>query len=324
LFYTAFAQGQKTMRASLSSVGMAYYNVLFLGDLFRYLDLRPGVVDPEEPFPFPNNDGGMGVDVAFRGVTFRYPGGHADALHSLDLHVQAGQVAAVVGANGAGKSTLAKLLCRLYDPVEGAVELGGVNLRRLRVEDVRDAVTVLFQSPTRYDDSVARNIDVADEASRAEIEHAARAADAADLVGALPQQYETVLGRWTEAGTDLSMGEWQRIAMARAILRKAPVLVFDEPTSAMDSWSEARWMDRLRTATRGCTTVVITHRFTTAMRADVIFVMEAGRVVECGNHDALVALRGRYAESWELNSRFPKTPAGATPRTPPPRPHSTS
>jgi ATP-binding cassette subfamily B protein len=302
LFYVAFTQGQRMMRSLLGGAGMIYYNVLFLGNLFEYLDLRPALVDPaagEELAPAPAEGGAA---IRFDAVSFGYPGSARPALRNLDLHVPAGKIAAIVGANGAGKSTLVKLLCRLYDPDSGTVEVGGVDLRRMKREDARRMVTAVFQQPMRYNDTVAGNIALAAEVTSAELARAAHAAGADAVVARLPQGYETLLGRWFEGGTDLSVGEWQRLALARAFLRRAAVIVLDEPTSAMDSWAEARWLRGLRACLGGRTALIVTHRFSTAMHADVIHVMDEGRVVESGTHAQLVARAGRYAQSWRVQS----------------------
>jgi ATP-binding cassette subfamily B protein len=303
LFYAAFTQAQRMMRMLLASVGMGYYNVLFLGNLFAYLDLRPTLLDPPVAQPVRSAPGARGLDVRLAGVTFRYPGAEAPALRRLDLHVSAGQIAAIVGANGAGKSTLVKLLCRLYDPEAGNILLGGIDVRDMNLADVREAVSVLFQDPFRFNDTVAANIALGHAASPREIERAARAVGAEAIGPRLARGYETVLGRWFEGGVDLSAGEWQRIALARAILRGAPVIVLDEPTSALDPWTEAGWLGRFRGVAAGRTTIVITHRFSTAMHADVIFVMHEGRVEELGTHEELVARGGRYAASWLAQTR---------------------
>jgi ATP-binding cassette subfamily B protein len=303
LFYAAFTQGQRMMRTLLASVGMGYYNVLFLGNLFAYLDLRPTLVDRGVAMPAAAAREAPGLDVRLAGVTFRYPGASAPALKDLDLHVGAGEVAAIVGANGAGKSTLVKLLCRLYDPDAGRILLGGADLREMKLDHVREAVTVLFQDPFRFNETIAGNIALGREAAAHEIAKAARAAGADTIAARHEKGYETLLGRWFEGGVDVSVGEWQRIALARALLRRAPVIVLDEPTSALDPWTEAGWLDRFRAVAAGRTAIVITHRFSTAMRADVIFVMHEGRVDERGTHDELVARGGRYAASWHAQTR---------------------
>jgi len=312
LFYVAFGQGQRLMRSLLSGVGRIYHNMLFLGDLFAFLDLGSRVVDPVEPLPPPEPAAGKrGLDVRLENVTFRYPGAAGTAMQGFDLALRPGEIAAIVGANGAGKSTLVKLLCRFYDPDAGRVLFGGVDARRLATADLRALSTVLFQEPMRYDATVAENIAVGvPDAQASDIKAAARAAGADELIARLPQGYETLLGRWFEGGVELSVGEWQRLALARAFFRPAPVILLDEPTSAMDSWAEADWLRRFRSLAAGRTAIVVTHRFTTAMQADVIHVMDRGRVVESGSHAELLARHGAYARSWnaQMNAK-----AGATP-----------
>jgi ATP-binding cassette subfamily B protein len=305
LFYVAFGQGQRLMRTLLGGVGRIYYNILFLGGLFEFLDLESRVADPARPRPLEKMAAAAsGLAVRFRRVTFRYPASERIALEDLELAFAPGQVAAIVGANGAGKSTLVKLLCRFYDPDAGRIELGGTDLRELGLDDLRAAITVLFQEPVRYNATVSENIAPgAPAASRRQIEAAARAAGADELVERLPRGYDTLLGRWFDDGVQLSVGEWQRLALARAFMRPSPVVILDEPTSAMDSWAEADWLQRFRTLASGRTTIIITHRFTTAMQADVIHVMDRGRVVESGSHAQLVSRRGAYSRSWRAQMR---------------------
>jgi ATP-binding cassette subfamily B protein len=305
LFYVAFTQGQRLMRSLLSGAGQIYQNVLFLGNLFAFLDLESRVVDPPRPVAPPAPaPGARGLELRFDGVSFRYPGAERAALTRLDLAFKPGQVAAIVGPNGAGKSTLVKLACRFYDPEAGRVAIGGVDLRELRTADARALVTVLFQEPMRYDATVAENIAVGVAGAQlSDVKAAARAAGAEALIASLPRGYETLLGRWFVEGVELSVGEWQRLALARAFFRPAPVILLDEPTSAMDSWAEADWLRRFRSLAAGRTAVVVTHRFTTAMRADVIHVMDGGVVVESGSHAALLEREGLYARSWNEQMR---------------------
>ena len=237
----------------------------------------------------------------FRQVTFRYPGSTRAALHDFDLTIPTGKIVAIVGANGAGKSTLVKLLCRLYDPEGGCIELDGVDIRDLSIQDLRRFITVLFQEPVRYHATARQNIafgDLSLESKAGVIEMAARNAGAHEVIARLPEGYEALLGKWFVNGNELSAGEWQRLALARALLRQAQMIVLDEPTSFMDSWAEADWAARFRTLVGGRTALVITHRFTTAMCADVIHVMQQGRIVESGSHAELLAQSGLYAESW--------------------------
>jgi ATP-binding cassette subfamily B protein len=299
LFYQAFNKGQGLMRSLLQNVGHIYSNSLFLGNLFEFLSLQPKVVDPVQPVPLPSS---LRQGISFEDVGFSYPGTDRFALRNFNLNLPAGRITAIVGANGAGKSTLIKLICRLYDPNEGRVCLDGIDLRKAPIEDLRRAVTVLFQQPVHYNATVAENISLGDirgKPSRDEIQQAAIAAGAVGPIAGLKQGYDTMLGKWFENGEELSVGEWQRIALARAFLRKSPILLLDEPTSAMDSWAEADWIERLRENTRGRTVLIITHRFTTAMWADNIHVMLGGEIVESGTHGELIQKHGMYAESWD-------------------------
>ena len=298
LFYQAFQQGLGLMRTLLGNMGQLYQNSLFLGNLYEFLALEPKVVDPPvaTPAPRPLRDG-----IRFRDVTFRYPGKERAILRHFNLAIPAEHIVTIVGPNGAGKSTLVKLLCRFYDPEEGSVELDGLDLKRMAMEDLRSQIAVLFQAPVHFNASVAENIGMGDLGvanDRARIEAAGRAAGADGIVERLPHGYDNLLGNWFQEGTELSVGEWQRIALARAFLRQAPLIVFDEPTSAMDPWAEADWMKRFRQLVAGRTALIITHRFTTAMFADAIHVMTGGRIVESGCHEELLARGGMYAQGW--------------------------
>jgi ATP-binding cassette subfamily B protein len=296
LLYQAFQQGQRLLRSLLEGLGQVYGNSLSLDHLFEFLALEPELLEPARPIRLPAVRQGL----TFETVAFRYPGSERPALEELSLTFPAGQLAAIIGANGAGKTTLIKLACRLYDPDEGRILLDGVDLRDLPLADLRSAITVLFQQPLQHQETAARNVaygDLAAAPAQAAIEDAARGAGADAVIRRLPAGYETLLGKWF-GGADLSVGEWQRLALARAFLRDAPIVLLDEPTSAMDSWAEADWLARLRTLVAGRVAIVITHRLTTARRADVIHVMEGGRVVESGTHEALLAAGGRYASSW--------------------------
>jgi ATP-binding cassette subfamily B protein len=299
LFYQAFNKGQTLMRSLLQNVGHIYSNSLFLGNLYEFLALKPRIVDPVSPFRLPSC---LRTSISFENVSFRYPGSERFALRDFSLQLLAGRITAIVGANGAGKSTLIKLLCRFYDPEEGRVCMDGLDLRTLSIEELRRAVTVLFQEPVHYNATVAENIafgDIRRSPSADEIQEAAIAAGAIAPIIGLKEGYDTPLGKWFRDGEELSVGEWQRIALARAFLRKSPILLLDEPTSAMDSWAEADWIDRLRDNVHGRTVLIITHRFTTAMRADTIHVMVGGSIIETGRHDQLLTMGGHYAHSWQ-------------------------
>jgi ATP-binding cassette, subfamily B, bacterial len=304
LFYQAFQRGQGLMRALLTNVGEIYTNSLFLTNLFEFLDLDTRIVDSPNPRPLPSR---LIRGIRFRDVTFRYPGAGRPALQAFNLTVPAGQTVAIVGANGAGKTTLLKLLCRFYDPEAGQVELDGVDIRAVSLAELRRMVTVMFQLPVAYQGTARENIAMGSRGGEtvpdlARIETAAREAGAHATIAALPQGYDTMLGKWFADGTELSAGEWQRVAMARAYLRQAQIIVLDEPTSFMDSWAEAEWYERFHALARDRTGIIITHRLTIARRADVIHVMQRGQIVESGSHRDLLAQGGLYAQSWRTQT----------------------
>ena len=303
LFFQAFSQGQGLAGSLLASVGEAYSNSLFLGDLFEFLALDRKVVEQERARPAPSP---LQQGIVLDQVGFRYPGSQRAALRDFSLTIPAGRITAVVGRNGAGKSTLVKLLCRLYDPDAGSVQIDGIDLRQVRVREVRRLVTVLMQEPVQYSATLAENValgDLAASPGAAAVANAIAEAGAGDIVARLPEGPATLLGKWFAGGTDLSVGEWQRIALARAFQRRAPIMILDEPTSAMDPWAEADWLARFRTLAEGRTALIITHRFTTAMYADCIHVMDDGRVIESGSHQELLAKGGAYARAWERQMR---------------------
>ncbi len=297
LCYQAFLQGQKLLRSLLESAGRIYRSTLFLENLFLFLSQMPRLVVPVKPTPFPSP---LREGIRFERVTFSYPGSTHTALSDFSLTLPVGTSTALVGHNGAGKSTLIKLLCRFYDPREGQIFIDGIAMDRLDPAELRRSVTVLFQEPVRYHSSAADNIAMGDLTAIAErdrIHSAAESAGAAGPIGRLPQGYDTLLGKWF-GGAELSVGEWQRVALARAFLRRSPIIALDEPTSAMDSWAEADWLGKFRQLTEGHTSLMITHRFTTAMHADMIHVMADGKITESGTHEQLVAAGGHYAASW--------------------------
>ncbi|NEO30601.1 MAG: ABC transporter ATP-binding protein [Symploca sp. SIO3C6] len=299
LFYQAFNRGQGLIKSLLGNLGQIYQNSLFISNLFEFLQLEPKIINPLQATPIPSR---LRQGIEFREVTFRYPGSERAVLENFNLTIPVGKIVAIVGDNGAGKSTLTKLLCRFYDPESGSVELDGNDLRNFEVEELRRQITMLFQSPVPYYLTAAENIKLGDLSvtpTQAEIETAARVSGIHDKITSLPQGYHSLMGKWFPGGNDLSGGEWQRLALARSFLRHAQIIILDEPTSAMDPWAEFDWLERFRKLANGRTAIVITHRFTLAMRADIIHVMRAGQIVESGNHDQLITQDGLYAQSWQ-------------------------
>jgi ATP-binding cassette, subfamily B, bacterial len=304
LFYQAFYQGQRLMRSVLENLGNLYSNSLFLGNLFEFLDLKPEIINSAKPIRTPVF---LKDAIRFRNVTFHYPGTAKKALNNFNLEVPAGKIIAIVGPNGAGKSTLMKLLCRFYDPDEGAIEVDGVDLRELELDWLRQQITAQFQVSVHYAATAGENISYGDllkEPAQNALNSAALSAQADETIARLPRAFDTQLGTWFIGGSELSIGEWRRISLARALYRMAPIVLLDEPTSAMDSWAEMNWMNRFRKAAEGRTAILITHRFPTAMHADRIHVMKEGKILESGNHEELIALGGLYAESWRSQTQL--------------------
>jgi ATP-binding cassette subfamily B protein len=275
---------------------------LYLEDLFSFFEVKPRIASPADPLPFPKP---IREGLVFEDVGFRYEGAERWAIRHLNLTISAGEVLALVGENGAGKTTIVKLLARLYDPTEGRILLDGRDLRDYDLDALRSRVGVVFQDFARFHFSAAENIamgriDAADD--RVRIAHAAERSLADAVIARLPLGLAQPLGRRFSGGIDLSGGEWQKIALARAYMRDADVLVLDEPTSALDARSEFEVFQRFRDLSAGKTTLLISHRFSTVRMADRIIVLEEGKIVEAGTHQALLARRGRYAEMFELQA----------------------
>jgi ATP-binding cassette subfamily B protein len=301
LCFQAFQSCQALLRSLLESAGKIYRSLLFVQNLDDFLKIEPSVLSGRSKAQGPP----VHHSIRFEGVSFTYPGGYHRALDEFDLEIPQGKIVALVGHNGAGKSTLIKLLCRFYDPDGGRILLDGVDLRELDKETLRRRIAVLFQEPVHYHATVRENIgfgDVGRLDDRERLWQAARDAGAWEPIKRLPDGFETILGKWF-GNVELSGGEWQRLALARAFFRDASLIVLDEPTSAMDSWAELDWLSRFRSLAKGRTALMIAHRFTTAMHADIIHVLVKGRIAESGTHAELVERGGLYASSWAAQMR---------------------
>lgn len=298
LFYQAFQRGQGLVRTLLANLGQIYTNSLYVSNLFSFLGLVPQIEDRPDAVAAPSI---VRSAITFRNVSFRYPGAADYSLKNFSVDIPAGKVVALVGENGAGKTTLLKLIARFYEPESGSIEVDGIDVRQISLSSLRQMLTFMCQVPGHYQFTVRENIALGDLAAAHDsvrIEAAARSAGADQIIGRLSRGYESLLGRFFPGGVELSEGEWQRIALARALMRDAQIVMLDEPTSSMDSWAEADWYNRLRTHAPGRIVILATHRLSIAMRADLIVVLKGGEIVESGTHHELIARRGMYHQSW--------------------------
>jgi ATP-binding cassette subfamily B protein len=275
---------------------------LFLDDLFSFFEIEPEIVSPENPLPFPVP---IRQGFVFTDVGFRYPGAERWAVRHLSFTLQAGEVLALVGENGAGKTTLVKLLARLYDPDEGRILLDGHDLREYDVSALRAHIGVIFQDFVRYHLTAAENIAVGRIEAREDRPRIVAAAErslADEVIEKLPEGYDQIIGKRFRTGVDLSGGEWQKIAIARAYMRDAQLLILDEPTAALDARSEFEVFQRFKELSEGKTAVLISHRFSSVRMADRILVLADGKAEAMGTHEELLAEGGRYAELFELQA----------------------
>ena len=298
----AIVQASANIQQIFSTLASIADQALFLTDLIAFLEMRPTIYSKPNALPAPRP---MKFGFEFRNVSFRYPGNSRLVLDGLDFSLKPGERVALVGENGEGKTTIVKLLTRLYDPSEGQILLDGIDLREYTLEDLYREIGVIFQDFMRYEMTARENIAVGqiEELDRLEtLQIAARKSMASDVIERLPRDYDQMLGRRFEGGLDLSGGEWQKIALARAYLRNAQLLILDEPTAALDARSESEVFRRFAELTFGKTALFISHRFSTVRMADRIVVLQNGRISEDGTHAELARQGGRYAEMFEMQA----------------------
>jgi len=298
----AIVQASSNIQLIFSTLSSIADQALFLTDLLAFFEMQPTIRSKPHALPAPRP---IVRGFEFRNVSFRYPGNSRMVVDHLDLQLRAGERVALIGENGEGKTTLVKLMTRLYDPVEGQILLDGVDLREYDLEDLYREIGVIFQDFMRYEMTARENVAIGriDQVDNLPLLKSAAAQSMAnEVIERLPRDYDQMLGRRFENGVDLSGGEWQKVALARAYLRDAQVLILDEPTAALDARSEFEVFQRFAELTAGKSALFISHRFSTVRMADRIIVLHKGRITEDGNHDALLNLGGLYAGMFEMQA----------------------
>ena len=298
----AFARSRGLIESLFSSLNNIAEQALYIKDLFDFFETRPTIASVPHALPAPRP---IRSGFVFRDVSFAYPGSDRQVLERINFRFDAGERIALIGENGAGKTTLVKLLARLYDPTGGEILLDGIDLREYDVDGLRDEIGVIFQDYMRYDMLARENIGlgrVSELENQDRIEKAARKSLAEPMIAQFSHGYRQMLGRRFEEGVDLSAGQWQKIALARAYMRDSQVLILDEPTASLDARGEYEVFQGFSDLTRDRMAVLISHRFSTVRMADRILVLDGGRIIEQGSHQQLVALGGHYAELFELQA----------------------
>jgi len=303
MYYQAFQRVQGFLQGILSSLAGLYEDNLFLSNLYEFLDLKRTVSEPIHARPVPQP---MQRGIVVNHVSFQYPAGTRKVFEDISLFIRPGEVVALVGENGSGKTTLIKLLCRLYDPTGGTITIDGVDLRQFETKALRHEIAIIFQDYAHYHLTARENIWFGNTALPPDHERviaAARRSGADDVIRELPHGYETILGKWFEDGEELSVGEWQKVALARAFMRDAQIIVLDEPTSSMDAKAEYEAFQNFRQLVSGRTAILISHRFSTVRMADRIYVLKHGSIIESGTHEELINHQGVYADLFERQAR---------------------
>ena len=302
LYLAIFRQGQATFQNILYAVSSIYENNLFMSNFFEFLGMTPQLAIAAKPKVLPAT---LRCGIEFRDVGFRYPDNDAWVLRRVNLIIRPGEKIALVGHNGAGKTTLIKLLSRLYDPTEGAILIDGIDLRDVDPLALRQKIGVIFQDFVRFHLPVKENIGFGQIDAAADLDRivtSARKSGADTVIDRLPDGYDTMLGRWFSGGHELSLGQWQKVALARAFMREAEILVLDEPTASVDAQSEYEIFCHFQELTAGKMAILISHRFSTVRMADRIAVIEGGGIVEIGSHTELIDRNGTYARLFSMQA----------------------
>ena len=299
MYFQAFQRGVTHLRELLQNLARLYEDNLFVSLFFSFLDVENRVVETPHPQEMPSSRQSV---IELQSVSFSYPGAREPVLTDVSFIINPGEVVAMVGPNGAGKSTIVKLLCRLYDPKRGTLSYNGISYPDLALKDLRKQISVVFQDFVQYHLKVKENIWLGDtEKDKSDpilINQAADRSGLNPIIESLPHGYETMLGKWFETGEELSIGEWQKLVIARAFYREAPFIILDEPSSSLDADTEYQLFRNFKDLITGRSALIISHRFSTVKMADRILVLEGGKIIENGSHEALIELDGRYAEMY--------------------------
>lgn len=304
MYFGAIQQGQSSLNSFLSSLVSLYENNLFLTALYQFLDLKPKVAQPLNPLSFPKP---IKRGICFEHVGFSYPNTNAMVLKDINLEIRPGQIVALVGENGSGKTTLIKLLCRLYDPQEGTIKIDGIDLRNFRTDDLRREISAVLQDYANYHFRARENIWLGNVDKPEDMDHIVQAAECSGIDEAikhLAKGYDTFLGRVFEKdGAELSIGEWQKVALARAFFRDSQVIILDEPTSSLDAKAEENVFNRFKQLAAGKMAIIISHRLSSVTMADRIYYIKEGRVTEQGTHQELMDQGNEYAQLFEIQAK---------------------
>jgi ATP-binding cassette subfamily B protein len=297
MYYQAFQLAQDNFKNLMRSIALLFEDSLFISSLYDFLHWQNRVKEPASPKALPQV---IASGIVLDSVSFRYPGRSDDVLRDVTLNMQPGRITALVGENGSGKTTLLKLLCRFYDPTAGSIAIDGQDLKSVSRQDLWKRMGVMFQDYAKYPVTVRENVSFGachvNERMERVVEAASQAA-AHPMIMNLRHQYDTVLSNYLEGGQELSEGEWQKMALARALYNRGQILLLDEPTSSMDAISERHFLGRLKESSNGCVVLLISHHLPTVSIADWIYVLDRGRIVETGTYQQLLSMRGRF---WRL------------------------
>ena len=302
MYFQGFQKGLGFLKTLLESGAQMYEDNLFLSHLYDFLEIKPQILEPGIPTPVPEK---ISTGIEFKNVKFFYHNDVKNVLNCVNFSIKPGEIVALVGENGSGKSTIVKLLTRLYDPQEGKIFLDDQDIKNFKIEDFRKKISVVFQDHIRYQLSAKENIylgDVEKKDNMKRIKQAAEQTDADKKLESFPLGYDTILGRWFKGGEELSIGQWQMVAISRAFFRNAEIVVLDEPSSALDPKTETAIFSKLKKLMEGRSALIISHRYSTVRMADKILVLDKGQIIEQGPHEELIKKNGKYSKLYRAQA----------------------